>query len=119
MDTTGVVDWSQVQELRELQEPNEPDIVAELIATFLEDSELRMTRLLAAADAGDANTVIREAHTVKGNAALFGAEKLRGDAERVERGAALDLAAALPFVTEMRASLSEVQAILARGVPQS
>jgi HPt (histidine-containing phosphotransfer) domain-containing protein len=115
-----VVDWPQLLLLRELQDPSEPDVVADLVATFLTDSAVRMARARAALAAGDAKGVMVEAHTLKGSAALLAAEPLRRAAERVERAAnagSTGLAAGL--LDDLAATLAEVRGAFEAGVPSA
>jgi HPt (histidine-containing phosphotransfer) domain-containing protein len=115
MNKSNVVDWSRLDDWRDLREPGEPDLIAELVASFLQDSELRMARVVVAVQSGDRAVVRREARTVKGTAELLGAGHLRATAERLEAEAARGLVDMLG-VAELRAALTEVQSALARGV---
>ncbi len=83
----ALVDWARLTALRELQAPDEPDIVLELVAMFHADSAQRMSRLREAAVTGDVRTLRFEAHSLRGTAAVFSAESLRACAEAVELGA--------------------------------
>ena len=51
----------------------DPQFLAELIETFLEDAPRLLSQLRTAVDAGDAGTVRLEAHGLKSNGAEFGA----------------------------------------------
>jgi len=82
-----VVDWNQLESLRDLQEPDEPDLIEELLATFVGDGQPRMARIAAAVSAGNGAAVRMEAHTLKGSAALLGAVRLSEAAERLEHAA--------------------------------
>jgi len=115
MNKPKVVDWSQLDDWRELRERGEPDLIAELVATFLQDSEQRVARLVAAVQTGDRAVVRREARTVKGTAELLGASHLRATAERLEDEAARGLVG-MRGVAELQAALTEVRSALARGV---
>ena len=115
MNKPKMADWSQFDDGRELRDQGEPDLIAELVATFLQDSEQRMARVVAAVQAGDRAVVRREARTVKGTAELLGASHLRATAERLEAEAAKGLVG-MRGVVELRAALTEVQSAFARGV---
>jgi HPt (histidine-containing phosphotransfer) domain-containing protein len=115
MNKSNGIDWSQLNDLRGL---GEPELVAELLATFLQDSELQLASLVAAVQSGDAPRVKREAFVLKGTAALLGAERLRATAEYLEAEAALSLANVRPLIAALRTELGEVHSVLAAGVPR-
>ena len=76
------VDPDVLEMLASLQEPGEPDLLAELIGLFLRDTSERLQALHDAAL--DAARVARVAHAVKGSAANIGAMRLQqvaGDLE--------------------------------------
>ena len=60
------------------------DFIAELIDTFLEDGARRLSELHTALEVQDADTFRRAAHTLKSNAATFGATELAGLAKELE-----------------------------------
>ena len=70
------VDRSVLQSLRDLQEEGEPDILAELIALFLDDAPTRLRGIREAAANGDANFLERNAHTLKGSSQNMGATRM-------------------------------------------
>lgn len=116
MDAPTIIDWPQLLMLRDLQDPGEPDVVAELIAMFLADSAERMSRVQEAARAGDVRAIGLEAHALKGSAALLGAEHLRLAAGEVEARARTDGMEAMgPPVDMMRLSLETTLRALADG----
>jgi PAS domain S-box-containing protein len=67
-----VVDETALTELA----PGEPEIVAELVAQFLEDAPPRLTALHAAIAQDDADGLRQAAHLLKGEAASLGAREL-------------------------------------------
>jgi two-component system, sensor histidine kinase and response regulator len=67
------IDRSVLAGLRELQVEGEPDIVAELAQMYLEEVPLRLTELRDAVEIGDAPSVERIAHTLKGSSGSMGA----------------------------------------------
>ena len=70
--------------LAELQEGMGEDFAAELLATFLEEVPGMISELKAAAAAGEAEDVRRAAHSIKSNAAIFGAGPLAEFARQIE-----------------------------------
>ena len=72
--------------LAELRESvgGDPDFVAELIGEFLEDAPAQLDVLRGAVAANDAESAMRAAHTLKGNARTFGAMKLASVCQELE-----------------------------------
>lgn len=112
-DPRDVVDWDQLLVLREYQEPGEPDIVTDLVMTFLDDATVRMDRLRKAASAADFAVVRLEAHTLKGSAATLFAERLRVAAGDVEQAATGDGPALAPLVERLASDLNALRGALA------
>lgn len=54
----------------------DPDFLAELIDTFVEDGSVQLEALRVAVEAGDAAAAMRPAHSLKSNSASMGAERL-------------------------------------------
>ncbi len=59
--------------LEELAGDDDPDLIAELIGLFLEDSMERMGQIKAAAESQDATTIGSAAHALKSSSANIGA----------------------------------------------
>jgi HPt (histidine-containing phosphotransfer) domain-containing protein len=55
---------------------DDPEALAELVDAFLEEAPQRVAELHHGATAADAALLIRAAHTLKANAAMFGAGRL-------------------------------------------
>jgi HPt (histidine-containing phosphotransfer) domain-containing protein len=88
------VDPEVLEMLADLQEPGEPDVLAELLGLFLRDTPERLGVIARALDTGDLDAVGRAAHSVKGSASNLGAMALQGYAACVEMHARTgDLAA--------------------------
>lgn len=88
MDMTPLpspVDADVLEMLDSLQEPGEPDLLAELVALFLRDTPDRLQQLRE--HAADAAAVARIAHAVKGSAGNLGATHLLATATRLEQAA--------------------------------
>ncbi len=85
---------SVLEGLRELQGEGEPDILEELIELFLEEVPAELAALREATEGGDARTVERVAHTLKGSAGNMGAvgmAKICADLETAGVSGLLDL----------------------------
>jgi HPt (histidine-containing phosphotransfer) domain-containing protein len=61
-----------------------PDFIHELVATFLEDGPHMLNELRTSLDTRDAETFRRAAHSMKTNAATFGATELAELAKALE-----------------------------------
>jgi two-component system sensor histidine kinase/response regulator len=89
------------------------DFLVELIDVYLDDTPARLAQLRQALDGGDAETMIREAHTLKSSSANVGAMTLSALAQQVElagRNGRADSIAA--DVGRMSAIFAEVKATL-------
>ena len=115
---SSLIDWTQILLLRELQPPDMPDVVSDLIAAFVTDSTARMAHLLRAAAAGDLAAVLLEAHTLKGSSGPIGATELPKAAGAVEQAARGGERAALPpLIDRLAVVLADTLAELTRGAP--
>ncbi len=89
--------------------------VVDLIDTYLGDAPRQIAEIQAAADAHDAASVVRPAHTLKSSSATVGAQRLAARARRLEAagredaldGAADDLAG---LAVEWEATLQALRA---------
>ena len=113
-----VLDWDLITRLRDLQPPDEPDVVEQLVHTFFVDSGICIAEARSAARRGDGTGVLQAAHRLRGSAMLLGARRLSCAAESVERHMRLsshrDAAAPLQA---MEAALEEVLKVLATALP--
>lgn len=71
--TRPVLDPDVLDRLRALNVEGEPDMVAEVLALFLEDTPPRLAAIRAAAAAANATDLQRAAHGLKGSAGNVGA----------------------------------------------
>src|SRR6478672_3946669 len=78
------LDMETVDALRELQMDDEPDILGELIDLFAADSPGLISTMHTAIAAGDASTLRRAAHTLKGSSANLGATALSAICKTLE-----------------------------------
>lgn len=87
-NATGAVDTAVLAELEEIQEEGEPDLIAELIGLYLEDSPRKLAAMREAEARADAASLRRAAHSLKGSSAslgAFGVAALCGELERACR----------------------------------
>ncbi|MCQ3937712.1 MAG: histidine kinase [Chloroflexi bacterium] len=69
----------------ELKNTAGEDFIGELIRAFLDDAPLQIAQMKTALANGDAESFRRAAHTLKSNAATFGAVELTALARELER----------------------------------
>ena len=79
----GVVDRAVLNSLRELQNPDGVDPVAEIAQIFFEDTPRTLEKLQAAFVEGNLADVERAAHTLKGSASILGGQRLAEGAMNV------------------------------------
>jgi len=78
------LDLSVLNGFRDLQQPNEPDIVTELIDLFLTDAEKRITILKNAAANQEIAEIKVQAHSIKGSSGNIGAKHIAMLSEKLE-----------------------------------
>ena len=76
-----VIDQKTFDELKEM---SGDEFINELIDTFLEDAPKMIAEIKSALSANDAETFRRAAHSMKSNAATFGASQLAALAKELE-----------------------------------
>ena len=106
--TTGVLDAAAIVGLRMLV-GDDPEALVEIVDAFLEEGPQRVAEL----QSDDPTVVARAAHTLKSNAATFGATSLEELTRTLEAEArAQDLANAAPLVASISAEWELVSAAL-------
>ncbi len=78
------IDREVLDSLRELGAEDDPELLAELLDSFLVNTDLRMERLRAAVEQGDAEMLYRAAHSLKGSSGNFGAVNLGALCQQLE-----------------------------------
>jgi PAS domain S-box-containing protein len=115
------VDTSVIASLRELQDPDEPDFVTELIDLLFADMPGMLTALEQAAAEGNARGVNRIAHSMKSSCGNLGALPLSKVFFAIERqGAEGDLRAVRGLIAEATAEFGRVREALSaqrQGAP--
>ena len=112
-----LLDDSVLDELRASIGGDE-EFVRDLVATFLAEEPGNVEQVVAAARAGDAEAIIRPAHTLKSSSAAIGAARLSAISRQIEfagrEGRAADLAA---LAEEAQQAWAEtVEALRAAGL---
>ena len=82
--TTPALDLAVLESLRQLTRPGEPDVLREVLATFLADAPRRIAAITNAIQGQDAHALLRAAHTLKGAAASIGAAGVQGRCRELE-----------------------------------
>jgi PAS domain S-box-containing protein len=117
------VDPVIIANLRELQEPDEPDFVTELIDVLFEELPQKLSAIEAAVAEGDALRVNRLAHSLKSSAGNLGAMPLSKLFQAIERkGADADLVTVPALVADVATEFERVKAVLSsvrRGAPEA
>jgi two-component system sensor histidine kinase/response regulator len=107
------LDPGVLEGLRQLQVEGEPDVVNELIELFLDDVPLQLVALREAVEGGNADSVKRVAHTLKGSSVNMGAIRLAKVCEQLqEMVAAEELKMAPSLLDELEAEFHRVRALL-------
>ena len=86
------LDFDQLTALRSLQEPGQPDVLAEMIALFVNETSTQLATVT-----GSTTTVVmqRAAHSLRGSCGAVGAERMVRLAEALEEKADQPWAAAM------------------------
>ncbi len=80
-----VLELSQLEHLRSLQDEDQPEFVAELIDLFLSETPRRLSELHVALASGDLPQAAKTSHTVKGASATFGGRELQARCSELEK----------------------------------
>jgi two-component system, sensor histidine kinase and response regulator len=104
------LDPDVIDSLRQLTPPGEPDVLAEILAVFLEEVPKKVRALQAAVDAGDAAQAARLAHSLKGSSGNIGARSLLELCRRMDDLAKTgDLSGAAPIVAALTGEFHRVE----------
>jgi CheY-like chemotaxis protein len=107
------VDYSVLEGLRELQEEGESDILEELAEMFLKDAPSQLETLKEATEKGDAQSVERIAHTIKGSCGNMGAVRMEALCSELENvGASGDLSRGPELLEHLEAEYERVHSAL-------
>jgi HPt (histidine-containing phosphotransfer) domain-containing protein len=116
-DELPILDASGLAELR-ASVGDDDAFVRDLIGTFLAEEPVNLDLVAAAAARGDAEAIVRPAHTLKSSAAAIGAARLSTICRQIEfagrEGRTADLA---PLTEQARAAwAATVEALRAAGL---
>jgi HPt (histidine-containing phosphotransfer) domain-containing protein len=92
---------------------DDPEFVDELVDAYLADAPLQEAAIRAALDAGDAEGVIRPAHTLKGTSLNLGGLRVAEIAREMEERARAGRLDGLPaMLSDLRVATAELAAAL-------
>ncbi|HHD56543.1 MAG TPA: response regulator, partial [Desulfobulbaceae bacterium] len=95
---------------RRIQQEGQPDIVAEIIESYLKSAQPLVQEMRAALGGGDAESLWRSAHTMKSSSGSVGAMKTAEICQELElRGRAGELAGCDQLLNELEQELSHVE----------
>jgi HPt (histidine-containing phosphotransfer) domain-containing protein len=78
------LDVDRFEALAALQEEGQPDVLAEMVGLFVDETVGWLIEARNAVDSGDVLALGRVAHSLKGACATLGAEQMRGQAAGLE-----------------------------------
>lgn len=107
MTSAPVLDPAVIERLRQLAMPGEPDVLNEILTTFLEDVPQRIGRLRNACAAGNIQEMRRAAHSLKGSAGNIGARAMFDVCRQLDELG--DAASAGPLVDALAVEFGKVQ----------
>jgi len=108
------IDISALEEIRALQQPGKPDLLAKVIGSFLKTSPLLLCTMRQSLAHGDPLGARDAAHTLKSSSASLGCLALSESCRQMEALAREDDAAgAHPLLTQIESQHSEAVAFLA------
>lgn len=90
--THDVVDMDVLRSYEDIQGEGEPDLIVELINLYLKDVTVKLASIQEAVAEGDAGSLSRAAHGLKGSSASIGAFHVAALCEELEHGSRVDLA---------------------------
>jgi HPt (histidine-containing phosphotransfer) domain-containing protein len=110
-ETEDPIDRQVIKNLREL---GGQEMLSELAEMFLDDTRLGIDTLKGAVEEGDAQTIERTAHTLKGSSGNMGAHRMaRVCAQLEEVGASGDLKRAPRLIVQLEEEFDRVRPVLA------
>ena len=84
MTSDRALDPKVIASLRQLTNPGEPDVLAEVLQLFLDEAPKKLRSLQTALGTGDASQAARLAHSLKGSSGNIGAASMRDLCGRID-----------------------------------
>jgi HPt (histidine-containing phosphotransfer) domain-containing protein len=113
---TAAIDPEAIEQLRFLEDEDQPNVVAELVALFIEHTPPKLAQLSEAIATGDTAALKRAAHSLKGSSANVGARGMQTICERLEYGSADAIADAPALLGLLETEFVVVQQALRAAV---
>lgn len=85
---TPAIDPEAIEQLRFLEDEDQPNVVAELVMLFVEHVPPKLAAIKDGIARGDADAVKKAAHSLKGSSANVGAMGMQQVCEKIEHAAA-------------------------------
>jgi len=106
---TRAIDPEAIEQLRFLEDEDQPNVVAELVALFVEHTPPKLKQLAEAIETHDLAALRRAAHSLKGSSANVGARGMQHVCEQLEHNPpeAFDQAPALLVLLEAEFAIVE------------
>jgi|EndMetStandDraft_5_1072996.scaffolds.fasta_scaffold186684_2 HPt (histidine-containing phosphotransfer) domain-containing protein len=106
---TPAIDPEAIEQLRFLEDEDQPNVVAELVALFVEHTPPKLKQLAEAIETHDLGALRRAAHSLKGSSANVGARGMQHVCEQLEHNPpeAFDQAPALLVLLEAEFAIVE------------
>jgi HPt (histidine-containing phosphotransfer) domain-containing protein len=115
MSAPGVLDPDVVERLRQLTPPGEPDVLREILNLFLDEVPKKIDSLRLALTSGDAATLQRAAHSLKGSSGNIGARAMYEVCRQLDdRAKSEELARLQPLVEALQAEYGKVESEIRR-----
>ena len=106
----SVLDQKALDNIRALQRPGTPDLLARIVDIFLNDTPDGIATIHRAMTAGDLDTVRTKAHSIKSSAAYLGATAFSSQMSQLERAAREnDLQACAAICKDIDPAYNDVQ----------
>ncbi len=80
----GPIEMQAIENLREMQVPGEPNVVQEIVDTFMQGVPGHIEKLRNGAETGQFDELARSAHSLKGSAGFLGMREVRALCEQIE-----------------------------------
>ncbi|MBA3849380.1 MAG: hypothetical protein C0502_05220 [Opitutus sp.] len=111
MPQSSALDPDAIAALKAVSPDDGGAFLNELIGIFLADTPQRLAEIRDCLGKGDATTLTRAAHSIKGAAGNFGARRLAAAAYQIEQqGKTVNLAAIPPLLPALDAEFAAVKA---------
>jgi len=78
------IDPEAIEQLRFLEDEDQPNVVAELVALFVEHTPPKLAQLAEAIETHDLDALKRAAHSLKGSSANVGAQGMQRVCQQLE-----------------------------------